>query len=154
MALLEPISLSVHPKAWLDSFPPFSDGSRSAPLTEPQAELEHLLTEEERRRNSKRLDQIYMLSSHPMAPDAFELADSASALDESARTQLSKALEPTITGACKLSNPASWMDALCVPVAQLALWGILGWPFFSDACSLDSVALWACRALRLSLKAC
>lgn len=63
-----------------------------------QAALEHTLTEEERRRNSRRLDQVYMLSSHPLAPDAFELADSASGLDESARVALSKPLDAASTG--------------------------------------------------------
>ena len=63
-----------------------------------QEALQHLLTDEEKRRNSRRLDQVYMLSSHPTAPDVFELADSSNGLDESARTALSKPLDANITG--------------------------------------------------------
>ncbi|KAK9808425.1 hypothetical protein WJX73_003377 [Symbiochloris irregularis] len=96
---------------------PFIEEER---LLSATAEVEHLLTEEERRRNSRRLDQIYMLSSHPMAPDAFELADSASEMDESARTQLSKALEPTITGG---------MSGLLLPASGEACPAVLPAPF-------------------------
>ena len=40
-----------------------------------QSALEGQLTEEEQRRNSRRRDLIYMLSSHPLAPDAYEVAE-------------------------------------------------------------------------------
>ena len=40
-----------------------------------QAALDGELTDEERRRNSRRLDLVYMLSSHPLAPDAYEVAE-------------------------------------------------------------------------------
>ena len=63
-----------------------------------QAALEHTLTEDEVRRNSRRTDQVYILSSHALAPDVYELADGAVGLDEAARTQLSKPLDASITG--------------------------------------------------------
>ena len=40
-----------------------------------QEALEELLSEEESRRNSRRMDLLYMLSSHPAAPDAYEVAE-------------------------------------------------------------------------------
>lgn len=64
-----------------------------------QAALEHTLTDEEKRRNSRRIDQIYLLSSHAMAPDIFELEDAASGQDEAELGQLSKPLDAGITGA-------------------------------------------------------
>ena len=40
-----------------------------------QEALEEKLSEEEKRRNSRRMDLLYMLSSHPVAPDAYEVAE-------------------------------------------------------------------------------
>ena len=68
--------------------------------------MEHTLTKEELRRNSRRLDQVYLLSSHPMAPDVFELADLSTGLPDSQRIELSKALDTAITGG-NLWEPAA-----------------------------------------------
>lgn len=43
-----------------------------------QEALQDQLTEEELRRNSRRQDLVYVLSSHPLAPDAYEVAEASS----------------------------------------------------------------------------
>lgn len=66
-----------------------------------QAPLEASLTEEEARRNSRRLDLLYLASSHPVAPDVFQLADQAASCgaDEAARATLERSLDPQLCGA-------------------------------------------------------
>ncbi|MCJ1427328.1 hypothetical protein MMC29_005231 [Sticta canariensis] len=74
---------------------PFIDEQR---LLSATAALEHMLTDEEKWRNSRRIDQIYLLSSHAMAPDVFELEDAAAGKAEEDRGQLCKPLEAGVTG--------------------------------------------------------
>jgi len=62
-----------------------------------QTPLEETLTEEESRRNSRRLDLMYV-SSNPVTPDIFQLADQNKGLDEAARAQASQPLNADITG--------------------------------------------------------
>lgn len=68
-----------------------------------QAPLEATLTDEEARRNSRRLDLLYLASSHPVAPDVFQLCDAAGAADEAARATLARPLDPQLSGARLLS---------------------------------------------------
>lgn len=63
-----------------------------------QTPLEEILTEEESRRNSRRLDLMYVSSSNPVTPDIFQLADQNKGLDEAARAQASQPLNADITG--------------------------------------------------------
>ena len=63
-----------------------------------QTPLEETLTEEESRRNSRRLDLMYVSSSNPVTPDIFQLADQNKGLDEAARAQASQPLNADITG--------------------------------------------------------
>lgn len=56
------------------------------------------MTEEESRRNSRRIDLMYVSSSNPMTPDIFQLADQNKGLDEQARAQASQPLNADITG--------------------------------------------------------
>ena len=72
-----------------------------------QLPLEATLTEEEARRNSRRLDLLYLASSHPVAPDVFQLCDAAGAADEAARATLERPLDPQLSGARPLAFCAS-----------------------------------------------
>ena len=71
-----------------------------------QTPLEATLTEEESRRNSRRLDLMYVSSSNPVTPDIFHLADQNRDLDAQARAQAAQPLDAAITGLllhCSLS---------------------------------------------------
>ena len=63
-----------------------------------QTPLEATLTEEESRRNSRRLDLMYVSSSNPVTPDIFYLADQNRDLDAQARAQAVQPLNAEITG--------------------------------------------------------
>ncbi|KAK2079216.1 hypothetical protein QBZ16_002907 [Prototheca wickerhamii] len=62
---------------------PFIDEARLLAATRP---LEARLSPEERFRNSRRLEQIYVAGSHPLAPEIYELAEEAGAGAGQART--------------------------------------------------------------------
>ena len=83
----------------------------STGLAAAQAPLEATLTEEEARRNSRRLDLLYMASSHPVAPDVFQLCDAAGATDEAARASLERPLDPQLSGARPHAVCASALSA-------------------------------------------
>ena len=68
-----------------------------------QTPLEATLTEEESRRNSRRIDLMYVSSSNPVTPDVFQLADQNKGLDEQARAQASLPLNADITGELLIS---------------------------------------------------
>ena len=72
-------------------------------LAAAQAPLEATLTEEEARRNSRRLDLLYLASSHPVAPDVFQLCDAAAGDGEAARALLERPLDPQLSGARPLA---------------------------------------------------
>jgi len=78
-----------------------------------QAPLEATLTEEEARRNSRRLDLLYMASWHPVAPDVFQLADTAAgaAAGEADRARLERPLDPQLSGAPPARSPVSYRRA-------------------------------------------
>ena len=63
-----------------------------------QTPLEATLTEEESRRNSRRMDLMYVSSSNPVTPDIFYLADQNRGLDAQARAQAAQPLNAEITG--------------------------------------------------------
>ena len=63
-----------------------------------QTPLEATLTEEESRRNSRRMDLMYVSSSNPVTPDIFHLADQNRGLDPEARAQAAQPLNADITG--------------------------------------------------------
>ena len=68
-------------------------------LAAPQTPLEQTLTEEEARRNSRRLELLYVSSSNPITPDIFQLADQHKGADEQARAALSAPMNAQLTGA-------------------------------------------------------
>ena len=63
-----------------------------------QTPLEATLTEEESRRNSRRMDLMYVSSSNPVTPDIFYLADQNRDLDAQARALAAQPLNAEITG--------------------------------------------------------
>jgi len=64
-----------------------------------QETVEATLTAEEQRRNGRRIDLLYVSSSHPVAPDIFELADSvANNSDAPQLASIQRTLDPKITG--------------------------------------------------------
>ena len=63
-----------------------------------QTPLEQTLTDEESRRNSRRIDLMYVSSSNPVTPDIFQLADQNRGLDVAARAEASQTLNADITG--------------------------------------------------------
>lgn len=64
-----------------------------------QAEVEGSLTEEEQRRNGRRIDLLYVSSAHPIAPDIFELADLAAAVASAQeRRNIQRIIDPKLTG--------------------------------------------------------
>ena len=69
-----------------------------------QTPLEATLTEEESRRNSRRMDLMYVSSSNPVTPDIFYLADQNRDLDAQARTQAAQPLNAEITGLLSLTQ--------------------------------------------------
>eukprot|EP00884_Botryococcus_braunii_P023039 jgi/Botrbrau1/9419/Bobra.0252s0043.1 len=74
---------------------PFIDEARLLAATTP---LEATLNEEESRRNSTRIDLIYMLSSHPVAPDIFEMADAASGAQPDQLASVARPLSASLSG--------------------------------------------------------
>lgn len=61
--------------------------------------MEGSLTEEERRRNGRRIDLLFVSSSHPVAPDVFELADLAAAVSSAEeRRNIQRIIDPKLTG--------------------------------------------------------
>lgn len=65
-----------------------------------QETVEASLTAEEQRRNGRRIDLLYVSSSHPVAPDIFELADLAAANGNAQqRANIQRILDPRISGA-------------------------------------------------------
>ena len=67
-----------------------------------QAMVEGTLDEEESARNGRRLDLMYMSTSHPLAPDIFELVDAAAAArgeGEDAAGAAERVIDPKLTGA-------------------------------------------------------
>ena len=63
-----------------------------------QTPLEATLTEEEARRNSKRIELLYVSSSNPITPDIFQLADQHRGADEAARAEISAPMNAQLTG--------------------------------------------------------
>lgn len=63
-----------------------------------QTPLEATLTEDEARRNSKRLELLYVSSSNPITPDIFQLADQYRGADEAARAATSAPMNADLTG--------------------------------------------------------
>ena len=72
-----------------------------------QTPLEETLAEEESRRNSRRLDLMYVSSSNPVTPDIFHLADKNRDLDASARAQAAEPLNADITGTHRVFTPTA-----------------------------------------------
>ncbi|CAL8463003.1 g2537 [Coccomyxa elongata] len=75
---------------------PFIDEER---LLAAVAEVEPTLTEEEEKRNGRRIDLLYASSAHPIAPDIFELADlAAAAASAEERRNIQRIIDPKLTG--------------------------------------------------------
>lgn len=70
----------------------------SCSFSAEQTPLEATLTEEEARRNSKRLELLYVSSSNPMTPDIFQLADRYRGADEAGRAETSAPMNTELTG--------------------------------------------------------
>ncbi len=72
--------------------------------------MEPTLTEEERKRNGRRIDFLYVSSAHPIAPDIFELADlAAAAASAEERRNTQRIIDPKLTGAARHSM--FWVSA-------------------------------------------
>jgi hypothetical protein len=78
-----------------------------------QTPLEATLTEEEARRNSTRIDMLYMLSSHPLAPDVFEIADAASGTSPDQLAALARPIAARLSGTVPVFLP---VPVRCRPV--------------------------------------
>lgn len=75
-------------------------------MTPPQHITNHLsifthhsqksLDEEERYRNSRRLELLYMKSTHPLAPDVYEMANSSSNLSKAQRAGVQQPIDPDV----------------------------------------------------------
>lgn len=67
-----------------------------------QEAAERTLTDEELRRNGQRIDAFFVSSSHPIAPDIFELGDLAAAVTSAEdRRRIERAMDPKLTGELK-----------------------------------------------------
>ena len=65
-----------------------------------QEAAERTLSDEELRRNGQRIDAFFVSSSHPIAPDIYELGDLAAAVQSAAeRRKIERAMDPQLTGA-------------------------------------------------------
>lgn len=68
-----------------------------------QATVEGTLDAEEARRNGRRLDLMYCSTSHPLAPDIFELVDAAAAAGgvsgSASIGAVERIIDPKLTGA-------------------------------------------------------
>ena len=95
-----------------------------------QTPLEATLTEDESRRNSRRMDLMYVSSSNPVTPDIFYLADQNRDLDAQARAQAAQPLNAEITGLLRQQCRLLFTQAVCACLRLLAaaasstlLWG-------------------------------
>lgn len=65
-----------------------------------QEAAERTLSGEELRRNGQRIDAFFVSSSHPIAPDIYELGDLAAAVQSAEeRRKIERAMDPQLTGA-------------------------------------------------------
>ena len=65
--------------------------------------MEPTLTDEEKVRNGRRIDLLYVSSAHPIAPDIFEVADlAAAAACAEERRNIQRIIDPKLTGAALL----------------------------------------------------
>ena len=51
------------------------------------------------RRNSQRLELMYVAGSHPLAPDVFELAEACEGQDAAAKLAAARPLDAAVSGA-------------------------------------------------------
>ena len=78
-----------------------------------QGPVEVTLTEEEERRNGRRLDLLYMASSHPLAPDVFELADAAGGKTPAQALAVARDIDPKLAGiSLAARNVGPWKGCL------------------------------------------
>jgi 5'-3' exonuclease len=79
-----------------------------------QEHAEKTLTEEELRRNGCRRDLLYVSNAHPIAPDIFEIADLAAAVeDQQERSKVERAIDARLSGdrshRSHTSSPSEWL---------------------------------------------
>lgn len=72
---------------------PFIDEKR---LLAAIATVEDSLSIEERARNSRRIDSIFLSSSHPLAPEVFQVADAAAGLAPDKLHEAAAQLDPSV----------------------------------------------------------
>lgn len=72
---------------------PFIEEKR---LLDAIATVEGSLTPEELARNSRRIDNIFLASSHPLAPEVFEVADCAAGLAPEKLHDAAAAVDPSV----------------------------------------------------------
>ncbi len=72
---------------------PFIDETR---LLEAVTPREETLTEEERYRNAKRYELLFLASWHPLAPDVFSMAEEGAGLAGEARSLASAPVDPAV----------------------------------------------------------
>ena len=72
---------------------PFIDEKR---LLDAIATVEDSLSFEERARNSRRIDSIFLSSSHPLAPEVFQVADVAASLAPDKLHEAAAQLDPLV----------------------------------------------------------
>ena len=81
-----------------------------------QEAAEQTLTDEELRRNGQRIDAFFVSSSHPIAPDIFELGDLAAAVQSAEeRRKIERPMDPKLTGVPKIVSNFnhSWCSHVC-----------------------------------------
>ncbi len=107
--------------------------------------MEGTLSEEERTRNGRRLDRLYVSTSHAVAPDIFELGDlaAAAAAEGNGNAAVERALDPKITGSapkrmlgCRLS-----LIVRSQPVSAPPLQALSGLACISLHCRVAETAL-------------
>ena len=81
----------AHPQAVV--LLPFIDEKRLLTAIET---VEGSLTAEERARNSQRIDSIFLSSSHPLAPEVFQVADAAGGLAPEKLHEAAAQLDPSV----------------------------------------------------------
>lgn len=72
---------------------PFIEEAR---LLDAIATVEPTLRAEESARNSRRIDNIFLSSSHPLAPEVFEVADRAAGLAPEKLHDAAAAVDPSV----------------------------------------------------------
>jgi 5'-3' exoribonuclease 2 len=66
-------------------------------LLDAVAPLEATLTPEEAARNGRRVDQLFVSTAHPLAPEAFELAEKSAGRPPERLHEITAPLDPVVS---------------------------------------------------------